>query len=114
MLLADGVRRPKRPASEDMQSAMAIIRMCAAAAVLGIMLGTAPAQDSRLEKLEGRVLDQAIAGARLEQQVAQITAKLARIEGYQEAAVYGIAGILGKYLFEGLIALARKKKEEEE
>jgi hypothetical protein len=113
MLVAAGVRRPQRPAKDDISTLMAIIRMFFAAAFLGVMLGTAPAQESRIEKLEGRVVDQAISAARLEQQVAQITAKLQRIEGYQEAAFYGIVGIFGKYVFEGVMALARRKRDDD-
>ena len=113
MIVAAGVRRP-RPAKDDMSALMAIIKMCLAAAFLGLMLGTAPAQESRMEKLEGRVVDQAISAARLEQQVAQIAAKLQRIEGYQEAAFYGILGIFGKYAVEGVMALARRKREDDD
>ena len=113
MTSAAGVRRPQRPAAVDMTEPMAIFRMCFAAIILGVMLGTVPAQDtSRLERLEGRVVDQAISAARLEQQVTQIAAKIARIEGYQEAAFYGIAAIFGKYMFEGFLALARRKKDD--
>ena len=82
-----GVRRPKRPAVDDMSQLMAIIRVFAAAALLGIMLGHLPAQDSRLERVESRVSDQA-------ERLARIEAKLETVLGYTQTGAYGFIGMV--------------------
>lgn len=114
-------RRPAAMGDSDMDTLMAILKMCGAAVWIAFMLGALPAQDNRANYLENRVQDQevrvqaqALQVARMEVKIEKITEQLAAIESYQHAALLGIVGLVGKYLFDGFIALTRIQRRKDE